>query len=106
MSKKTKDYNTWEYDEDDRLPRIISIAEFLGNPSKLPEEFIEGVVRQGHKMMISGVSKSGKSFLLIELTITLSEGTKWLGFQCRKSKVMYINLEINRNSIIHRFAES
>jgi hypothetical protein len=105
MNEYRNNYNHWEDDEEDGLPRIISVAEFLGNPSNLPEEVIEGVVRQGHKMMISGASKSGKSFLLIELAIALAEGTKWLGFQCRKSTVMYINLEIDRNSLIHRFMD-
>lgn len=104
MKDNKKYFDDWD-DEDDGLPRIISAAEFLGHPSKLPEEVIESVVRQGHKMMISGASKSGKSFLLIELAIALAEGTKWLGFQCRKSKVLYINLEIDRNSLIHRFMD-
>ena len=103
MDKYKKNYNTWEDDEDDGLPPIISSAEFLANPPKLPEEVIEGVVRQGHKMMISGASKSGKSFLLIELAIALAEGTKWLGFQCRRSRVLYINLEIDPNSLLNRF---
>lgn len=75
----------------------------MSNPSKLPEEVIESVVSQGHKMMISGASKSGKSFLLMQLAIALSEGTTWLGFQCKKSKVLYVNLEIDRASFIHRF---
>ena len=104
MKENNKYYDDRD-DEDDGLPRIISVAEFLGNPSKLPEEVIESVVRQGQKMMISGASKSGKSFLLIELAIALAEGTKWLGFQCRISEVMYINLEIDRNSLIHRFMD-
>ncbi|MFA5432516.1 MAG: AAA family ATPase, partial [Candidatus Paceibacterota bacterium] len=104
MKENNNYYDVWD-DADDGLPRIISVAEFLGHPSKLPKEVIESVVRQGHKMMISGASKSGKSFLLIELAIALAEGTKWLGFQCRKSKVLYINLEIDRNSLIHRFMD-
>jgi RecA-family ATPase len=87
------------------LPEPIGVDTFLNNLPKLPPELIEGVVRVGHKMMISGASKSGKSFLLIELAIALAEGTKWLGFQCRISKVMYINLEIDRNSLIHRFMD-
>lgn len=50
-------------------------------------------------MMISGASKSGKSFLLMQLAIALSEGGKWLGFQCKKSKVLYVNLEIDRRAL-------
>ena len=93
-------------DEDldsDGLPEVISADAFLNNLPKLPSELIEGVVRVGHKMMISGASKSGKSFLLMQLAIALSEGTKWLGFRCKKSKVLYVNLEIDRASFIHRF---
>jgi RecA-family ATPase len=41
----------------------------------------------------------------MQLAIALSEGTKWLGFQCKKSKVLYVNLEIDRASFIHRFTE-
>lgn len=76
MSEYKNNYDQLEDDEDDGLPRITSVSEFLGIPSKLPEEVIEGIVRQGHKMMISGASKSGKCFLLIELAIALAEGTK------------------------------
>ncbi len=105
MNKYKTYYNTWEDDEDDGLPPIKTAAELLANPHELPEEVIEGVIRQGHKMMISGASKSGKSFLLIELAIALAEGTKWLGFQCRKSKVLYVNLEIDPRSLIYRFID-
>lgn len=66
-------------DEDldlDGLPEVISADTFLNNLPKLPPELIEGVVRVSHKVMISGASKSGKSFLLMQLAIALSEGTK------------------------------
>jgi len=53
-------------------------------------------------MLISGSSKAGKSFLLMELAIALSEGLPWLGFKCKKSRV---NLEIDSASFINRFAE-
>ena len=35
---------------------------------------IENVLRQGHKMLIAGPSKAGKSFALIELCIAIAEG--------------------------------
>jgi RecA-family ATPase len=91
--------------DSDGLPKFMDVSVGLANPPKLPPELIEGVVRLGHKMMISGASKSGKSFLLMELAIALAEGTKWLGFQCKKSKVFYINLEIDRPSFINRFVQ-
>jgi len=102
---KTKNCTGLDDYEDDDFNNEISVAEALANPPKLPPELIEGVVRVGHKMMISGASKAGKSFLLMELAIALSEGTKWLSFQCKKSKVLYINLEIDETSCPHRFIE-
>lgn len=89
----------------DELPALTYLDEALLNPPKLPPELIEGIVRVGHKMLISGSSKAGKSFLLMELSIALSEGMKWLGFQCKKSKVLYVNLEIDAASCINRFSE-
>ena len=89
----------------DELPSLTNLADQLKSPPKLPDELIHGVLRCGHKMLISGSSKAGKSFLLMELAIALSEGACWLGFQCKKSKVLYVNLEIDSASCINRFAE-
>lgn len=89
----------------DEMPSLTYLDEALLNQPKLPNQLIEGIVRVGHKMLISGSSKAGKSFLLMQLAIALSEGNKWLGFQCKKSKVLYVNLEIDGASCINRFAE-
>lgn len=101
-------WNDWlDYLEgnEDTLPAFETLADYNGNPPKLPEELIKGVLRCGHKMLISGSSKAGKSFLLMELCIALAEGRKWLSFDCRKSKVLYVNLEIDPASCINRFLE-
>lgn len=90
---------------DDELPAFTLLGEALENPPKLPDELIKGVLRCGHKMLISGSSKAGKSFLLMELAVAMAEGTKWLGFECKKSKVIYVNLEIDPASCINRFSE-
>ena len=87
----------------DELPQLVCLQDQLATPPTLPEELIKGVLRCGHKMLISGSSKAGKSFLLMELCIALAEGTEWLGFKCKKSKVLYVNLEIDPASCIHRF---
>jgi len=99
-------YNEWlDFTEGliDEMPSLESLDEELAHLPTLAPELIQGVVRVGHKMLISGSSKAGKSFLLMQLAIALSEGGKWLGFQCKKSKVLYVNLEIDRASCLHRF---
>lgn len=92
-----------ELDEDGLPKRVNLTNELMEKLPPLAPELIQGIVRVGHKMLISGSSKAGKSFLLMQLAIALSEGGKWLGFQCKKSKVLYVNLEIDRASCLHRF---
>lgn len=88
---------------EDRLPDMKPLNEFAADPPRQPEELIRGVLRRGHKMLISGSSKAGKSFLLMELCIAIAEGNKWLGFPCRQGKVLYVNLEIDPASCVDRF---
>lgn len=99
---------TWEEwltrieDPDDTLPPITDWLSIKDNLPPLEAEVIPGVLRQGHKMMVAAASKAGKSFLMIELAVALSEGLSWLGFKCRKSRVLYVNFEIAAPSFAHR----
>ena len=66
---------------------------------------IDGLLRQGHKMLIAGPSKAGKSFLQIEMCIAIAEGKQWLNWACTQGRVMYVNLELDRASCLHRFKD-
>ena len=86
----------------DGLPMPFSLSAVFDNPPQLSPPVIEGVLRQGHKMLLSGPSKAGKSFALMELCIAIAEGMNWFGNRCKKGKVLYINMEIDRRSCINR----
>lgn len=88
---------------EDELPGLAELSEYAEHPPALPDELISGILRRGHKMLISGSSKAGKSFLLMELCAAIAEGQPWLGFPCRKGRVMYVNLEIDPASCVTRF---
>ena len=87
----------------DGLPDIECIADSIDDPPAPPPEIIYGVLRKGHKMLVAGPSKAGKSFLLVQLAIALAEGSSWVGFQCEQSKVLYLNFEIEGASMHRRF---
>ncbi len=100
-----KDYLSWVAwieESNDDLPPFVVLGDIIDNLPPLAPALIEGVLRQGHKMMLTGPSKAGKSFLLTELAITIASGKTWLKFPCHKGKVLYINLEIDSVSFEHR----
>lgn len=100
-----KSWNDWmDFVEgvQDELPNFVSFADYVGNPPPLAEPLIEGIIRRGHKMLISGPSKAGKSYLLIELCVSIANGMEWLGHQCHQGRVLYVNLEIDERSVLNR----
>ena len=101
-------YEEWhDYIEEitDDLPDAENAAEFWNDIPPLRPALIEGVLRQGHKMLLAGPSKAGKSFSLIALAIAIAEGQEWMGFQCAQGKVWYVNLELDDISCKHRIRD-
>nr|DAR96567.1 MAG TPA: Regulatory protein repA [Caudoviricetes sp.]DAY14317.1 MAG TPA: Regulatory protein repA [Caudoviricetes sp.] len=103
-----RNWEEWyQYIEDlnDDLPDPEGFGDSWDNLPELAPELIQGVLRQGHKMLIAGPSKAGKSFSLIEMSIAIAEGQKWLEWNCTQGKVLYVNLELDRASCLHRFRD-
>ncbi len=99
------EWKDWIESINDDLPDPESMADTWDNLPDLAPPLIDNVLRQGHKMLIAGPSKAGKSFSLIELCCAIAEGRQWLGFNCAQGKVMYVNLELDRASCLHRFKD-
>ncbi|MEK4700382.1 AAA family ATPase [Solibacillus sp. FSL R7-0668] len=100
-----EEWHEWIEDLNDDLPDIESLEDVFENLPELSPPIIEGILRQGHKMLIAGPSKAGKSFSLIALSIAIAEGVKWLNWQCTQGRVLYVNLELDRPSALHRFKD-
>lgn len=90
----------------DNLPGMERLSASWNNMPDMADPLIDGILRKGHKMLLAGPSKAGKSFALIELAIAIAEGRKWLDtFQCAQGRVLYVNLELDRASCLHRFRD-
>lgn len=99
-------FEAWkEYIEgiNDNLPDMESMESSMRELPELAPELISGVLRHGHKLLLSGPSKAGKSFALIELCIAIAGGWEWMGRKCDSGRVLYVNLELDRASCLHRF---
>ena len=95
----------WIEGVNDDLPEPEGLESVWDDLPELSPCLIEGILRKGHKMLIAGPSKAGKSFLQIELCIAIAEGKKWLQWCCAQGRVMYVNLELDRASCLHRFKD-
>ena len=107
--KSWNEWADWRAEEDDDLPEIESYDEICENLPSLAPVLIgtedAGILRQGHKGMLAGQSKAGKSFALLQLGIAIATGKTWLGYPCTKGRVLYVNLEIDKASFAHRVAD-
>lgn len=99
------EWQEWIESVTDDLPDSDNLEDVWDDLPDLAPSLIGGVLRQGHKMLLAGPSKAGKSYALIELVIAIAEGRSWLGFDCAKGKVLYVNLELDRASCLHRFRD-
>ena len=99
------EWREWIEAVNDDLPDPESLQAVWNDLPPLSPSLIDGVLRKGHKMMLAGPSKAGKSFALIELAIAIAEGRKWLNWYCSQGRVLYVNLELDRPSCLHRFKD-
>lgn len=101
-----QEWKEWIETVNDDLPEPEGLNSVWDNLPELSPPLIDDVLRQGHKMLLAGSSKAGKSFALIQLCVAIAEGATWLGnFQCTQGRVMYVNLELDRASCLHRFKD-
>jgi RecA-family ATPase len=91
-----KPWDEWVKDlpVDDGLPEIKSLEQVAEENTPKPAEIIEGILYKGLKMMLGGPSKARKTWTLMHLALALVTGRMWLGHQCQKGPVLYVNFEL------------
>jgi hypothetical protein len=87
------------------LPPMISAADLCKTPPPRPPEVIEGILHQGSKLALGGGPKSFKTWVLLELAISVATGREWLGFQTTRGKVLYCNFELPAFAMEERIRE-
>ena len=99
-----REWREWVEESNDTLPEDEAVEDFDNLPDLAPE-LIGGILREGHKMLLAAPSKAGKSFMLMELCVCVGEGLNWIGRNVRRGKVLYVNLELDRISCMHRLKD-
>ena len=100
LSTSTDTYTTSEqgsaHTSSKPLPPILSFKQLMSTlrEEKKPETLIEGILHKGARACLSGSSKAGKTWSLINLACSVSTGTPWLGHECKKGRVLYLDFEL------------
>lgn len=83
-------------------PPLRWAGESLLHPEPLREALIEGVLRRRDMMVLSGPSKSHKSWSMLCMAVCIAAGLRFLGHPTVKSKVLYVNCEIHSSDFDQR----
>jgi hypothetical protein len=66
----------------------------IKKPMQKPPEIVAGLLRQGCRLSLSGGSKTFKSWMLLDMAISVAYGDKWLDFPTTTGPVIFVNLEL------------
>jgi len=81
----------------------IEFAEDLAKAAPaVPPQLVEGILHRGCKMTLGGMSKSYKSWCLLDLGLSVASGQPWWGRRCIQAPVVYMNFELPRWAILQR----
>ena len=77
-----------------RLLKLSTIEDIYNLPDTLP--LIAGVLEAGSVSMLYGVSGTGKTFIGLDVALSVSHGIYWQGRKVQQGTVWYINTEGKR----------
>ncbi len=84
------------HDGEDGLPDMVYGDVIQSTAPVLPEELIAGILHRGAKMVLGGGSKSFKTWCLLDLAVSISQGVPWWGRETKKGVVVYLNFEVQK----------
>lgn len=72
--------------------RVLSLPDLGARPK--PSWWIDGVVRKGSVCVVAGKGGVGKTFLILDWTLSIASGTgSWFGHDVKPGKVLYVAAE-------------
>jgi RecA-family ATPase len=81
----------------------VTATELLADTTIVrPQELVAGLLHQGTKCVVASASKAGKTWLLLDLALSVATGTKFLHWPTIKGKVLFINFELQKAFIKER----
>jgi hypothetical protein len=84
------------------FPQIVSATSLLREPPPKRPELIHGLLYEGDKLILGGASKTNKTWISLDLAISVANGVPWWGHETVRAPVLYANFELQPFSIARR----
>ncbi len=83
-------------------PAPVRASDLCARPPATPPELFCGLMYRGGTMILSGASKSRKTYTMLGAGLAVAGGHPWLGIQTIACPVLYLNLELQDFAVAHR----
>lgn len=74
----------------------------IADPPRRAGVMIDGILRDGHKMLVTAPGKSGKTILLTMLAVAAATGGEWAGRRVKQCDTLFIDPELDPPSFMNR----
>jgi hypothetical protein len=81
---------------------IKPLTSFMEEDIPEASVLIQGMLRQGEKLVMSGPSKAGKSWAFLNMWLAISSGEEFWGKLTTPSKALFVNLELRPRTMQRR----
>lgn len=87
-------------------PNIVSVGDLVQRFKSVRSPVIHGLLREGETMNVIAAPKTGKSWLTLDLAVSLAMGGRWLGqFRCEPCNVLILDNELHSETCADRFPQ-
>jgi len=84
------------------VPLFDDIYELVSASPVMRRPVIHGLLREGETMNVISAPKMGKSWLVLDLAMSIATGRDWMGFRCERGDVLILDNELHRETIANR----
>lgn len=83
--------------EQDDVPRIdfIDMSDIIDEPIEQPDYVVQDLLPREHIAQLVSRGGSGKTYLAYGLLFSTVSGREWLGFGCKRGRVLYVDPELH-----------
>lgn len=87
------------------VPGPVRFSSWQEDPPRLAPVLIEGFLREGALAYLNGGSKSFKTWMALNLAVSICAGADFLGHSCERGRVLYLDFEMQKGSLYKRIGE-